>query len=211
MPGILGVVLAGGLARRMGGADKPLQPLDGEPVLAHIIRRFQPQVAAVILNANGDPARFAGFGLPVAPDPLPGFAGPLAGVLAGLGWMRLHRPDLDAVITVPGDGPFLPRDLAARLLAASHGNGGGLACAASDGRTNPVVGLWPAALYDDLRRAVIEDGVRKVDAWTARHGVAVVDYASQPVDPFFNANRREDMVEAEMLLARLRGLEREGI
>jgi len=211
MPGILGVVLAGGLARRMGGADKPLQPLGGEPVLAHIIRRFRPQVDDLILNANGDPARFADFALPVAADPLPDFAGPLAGVLAGLGWLRQHRPDLDAVITVPGDGPFLPRDLVARLLAASRGNGGGLACVASDGRANPVVGLWPVALHDDLRRAVIEEGVRKVDVWTARHGVAVADYAGQPVDPFFNANRREDMAEAETLLARLRGLEREGI
>lgn len=200
MTKILGVVLAGGLARRMGGGDKGLKHLAGKPILQRIVERLAPQVDGVILNANGDPARFAAFGLPVAGDAIPDFAGPLAGVLAGLAWAKANRPDIEAIVTVPSDGPFLPRDLVARFVAARQEAGADLVCARSDGQMYPVIGLWPVRLYDDLRQAVVEEGVRKVDIWTARHKLAAADFAAHPVDPFFNANAPEDLAEAERLL-----------
>jgi molybdopterin-guanine dinucleotide biosynthesis protein A len=198
---ILGVVLAGGLARRMGGGDKGLQQLGGKPILQHILDRLSPQVDGVILNANGDPARFAEWKLPVAGDAVDGFVGPLAGVLAGLHWARANLPDITDIVTVPGDGPFLPRDLVARMVAARAEAQADLACAVSAGQAYPVVGLWPVRLYDDLRRAVVEEDIRKVDRWTARHKLVQVEFAAQPVDPFFNANAPEDLAVAESLLA----------
>lgn len=199
---ILGVVLAGGLARRMGGGDKGLQQLGGKPILQHILDRLQPQVDGAILNANGDPARFAAWNLPVAGDAVEGFVGPLAGVLAGLAWARVHRPDVTDIVTVPGDGPFLPRDLVKRMTAERAQAKADLACAVSAGQAYPVVGLWPVRLYDDLRGAVVEEDIRKVDRWTARHKLVQVEFAAQPVDPFFNANAPEDLAEAESLLAK---------
>ena len=198
---LVGLLLAGGQSRRMGGGDKALRELAGVPLLAHVIERLRPQVEALVLNANGDPARFAGFGLPVVADGVPGFAGPLAGVLAGLDWAAAHRPDCPHVLSVATDAPFLPRDLAARLVAAMSEAGADLACAASGGRAHPVFGLWPVRLREDLRRAVAAQGVRKVDQWTARHRLVTVDFADQPVDPFFNANRPEDLEAAARLLA----------
>jgi molybdopterin-guanine dinucleotide biosynthesis protein A len=199
----LAVVLAGGLARRMGGGDKPLRPLGGRPILDHVLARVRPQAAGVILNANGDPARFAGYGLPVVADGVPGHPGPLAGVLAALDWAAAHRPDLAWVLSVPGDCPFLPDDLAAGLHAAREAAGVPLACArsAEDGQTHPVIGLWPVALREDLRASLL-GGERKIDRWTARHGCAHADWPSRPVDPFFNANAPADLEEAERLLAR---------
>lgn len=199
---ILGVVLAGGLARRMGGGDKGLQQLGGKPILQHILDRLQPQVEGVILNANGDAARFAEWNLPVAGDAVEGFVGPLAGVLAGLAWARANRADVTDIVTVPGDGPFLPRDLVARMATARTQAQADLACAVSAGQAYPVVGLWPVRLYDDLRRAVVEEDIRKVDRWTARHKLVQVEFAAQPVDPFFNANAPEDLAAAEDLLAK---------
>lgn len=199
---ILGVVLAGGLARRMGGGDKGLQQLGGKPILQHILDRLQPQVDGVILNANGDPGRFAAWKLPVAGDAVEGFVGPLAGVLAGLAWARANRPDVTDIVTVPGDGPFLPRDLVSRMTVARAQARADLACARSADQAYPVVGLWPVRLYDDLRHAVVEEDIRKVDRWTARHKLVQVDFAARPVDPFFNANAPEDLAEAESLLAR---------
>ncbi len=200
-PPVLGLVLAGGQATRMGGGDKCLLPLAGRPLLAHILDRFRPQVARVALNANGDPARLARFGLPVAGDVLAGFPGPLAGVLTGLEWARDHAPDLKWVATVPGDGPFLPLDLVARFLAAVEA-GAELVAASSGGNANPVIGLWPVALAPALRRALVEEGLRKVDRWTARYRLATVDWPAEPLDPFFNCNTPEELSEAERLLAR---------
>ena len=198
----LGVVLAGGLARRMGGGDKPLRLLGGRPMLDHALSRLAPQVAAVILNANGDPARFAAHGLPVVADGLPDHPGPLAGILAALDWAAAQRPDLPWLVSVPGDSPFIPADLVARLHAARAAAGVPLACARSDGQTHPPVGLWPVALRDDLR-AALTGGERKIDRWTARHGCAHADWPATPVDPFFNANAPDDLAEAEGLLALL--------
>ncbi len=200
--GVAGVLLAGGQARRMGGGDKCLRLLAGETILARVIARARPQVGPLLLNANGDPARFASIALPVAPDVIQGFAGPLAGVLTGLDWARRHAPDCPWVASFATDAPFLPRDLVSRLLAAVESEGADMACAASGGRTHPVFGLWPVGLRPDLRRAMEADGVRKVDLWTARYRLAVVDFATDPIDPFFNTNSPEDIAEAEAILAR---------
>ena len=196
---VIAVVLAGGLARRMGGGDKPLRLLAGRPLLDHVLARVAPQVAAVILNANGDPARFAAYGLPVVADPLPDFPGPLAGVLAGLDWAAEHRPDIPTVLSVPGDGPFLPADLVARLEAARAAAGVPMACAASGGWTHPPIALWPVALRGELRAALLA-GEKKIDRWTARFGCAAAEWPTDPVDPFFNANAPDDLALAEALL-----------
>ncbi len=199
-PPVVGVLLAGGQARRMGGGDKCLRPLGGRPILAHVIARVAPQVRALLLNANGDPGRFAAFRLPVAADLIPGFAGPLAGVLTGMAWTRATRPDCPWIATIATDTPFFPPDLVARLLAAVEGQSTELACAASGGRTHPVFGLWPVRLEDELRNAMIDEEIRKVDVWTARYRLAVVEFPAAPVDPFFNTNRPEDLAAAERLL-----------
>jgi molybdopterin-guanine dinucleotide biosynthesis protein A len=198
---IIGVLLAGGLARRMGGGDKPLRLLAGRPLLEHVIERLRPQVAGLVLNANGDPARFAAYGLPIVADSVPDYAGPLAGVLAGLDWTAENRPDCPLILTVATDAPFLPRDLVARMVEGLRDESADLACAASGGQPHPVIGLWPVRLREDLRRALVDQGVRKVDVWTARYRTAVVPFPDQPVDPFFNANRPEDLDRAAALLA----------
>lgn len=202
---IVGILLAGGLARRMGGGDKCLVPLAGRPLLAHVVQRLAPQVGAMVLNANGDAARFDGFGLPVQSDTVEGFAGPLAGVLAGLEWAALHAPGATHAVSVATDTPFFPTDLVARLRDAASAEGRPLAVAASGGRTHPVFGLWPLALLDNLREAVAGEALRKVDLWTARHGVAVAEFDSGgddgSGDPFFNLNRPEDVAAAEARLA----------
>ena len=200
-PPVIGVLLAGGQSRRMGGGDKCLRPLGGRPILARIVERMRPQVRHLVLNANGDPTRFAAFGLPVTSDSVEDYPGPLAGVLAGLDWAALHAPDCPYVATVPTDAPFLPTDLVERMLAEMHRAGANLACAASGGQSHPVVGLWPVALCEDLRRAMVVEDVRKVDRWTARHRLVTVDFPAAPVDPFMNVNRPEDLAEAERLLA----------
>lgn len=197
----VGLLLAGGLSRRMGGGDKSLRPLADRPLLDHVIDRVRPQVAALVLNANGDPARFAAFGLPVVADSVPDFAGPLAGILAGLDWAAMHRPDCPMILSAATDAPFLPRDLMVRLAEGMKAAGAELACAASHGQAHPVVGLWPVRLRDDLRHALVDEGVRKVDVWTARYKLAVVEFPVEPVDPFFNANRPEDLDRAAALLA----------
>jgi molybdenum cofactor guanylyltransferase len=199
---VVGLLLAGGLSRRMGGGDKALRQLGGRTLLHHVIDRLQPQVAALVLNANGDPARFAGFGLPVVPDSVPDFAGPLAGILAGLDWAAAHRPDCPLVVSAPTDAPFLPRDLAARLLAGMEAAQADLACAASGGQPHPVVGLWPVRLRAALREAVTGEGIRKVDRWTGRYCLATVPFPEETpgIDPFFNANRPDDLDRAASLL-----------
>jgi molybdenum cofactor guanylyltransferase len=198
---IAGVLLAGGQSQRMGGGDKCLRPLAGRPILAHVIERVRPQVTALVLNANGDPARFAAFGLPVVADDITGFVGPLAGVLAGLDWAAANVPDATYVASFATDAPFLPRDLVAAFRQAMRMGIYDLACAASDGRTHPVFGLWPLAVREDLRSA-LGSGVRKVDQWTAGYRLVEVEFPAAPIDPFFNANRPEDLEEAERLVAR---------
>jgi molybdenum cofactor guanylyltransferase len=198
---IVGLLLAGGQSRRMGGGDKALRVIGGVLLLERVIERMRPQVETLVLNANGDPARFAGFGLPVVPDSVPDYAGPLAGLLAGLDWTAEHRPDCPYIVSVATDAPFLPGDLVSRLVRGMEKSGADLACAASGGQPHPVIGLWPVRLREDLRRAVVVETVRKVDVWTARHRFATVPFPSDPIDPFFNANRPEDLTTAAALLA----------
>jgi molybdopterin-guanine dinucleotide biosynthesis protein A len=192
----LGLILAGGLARRMGGGDKARTSIDGTTILARVIERMTPQCTRLILNANGDPSRFTDTGLPVIADDVPGFAGPLAGILAGLDWAAIHAPDIATVISVPGDCPFLPRDLVQRLNEARQRQGAPLACARSGEWRHPVVALWPVALRADLRHALTQEDLRKIELWTARHGVALADWPVEPVDPFFNVNTPEDAASA---------------
>ncbi len=201
MTAVAGVLLAGGLARRMGGGDKCLRPLAGETLLARVIARAAPQVGPLILNANGDPARFAPFGLPVVADVVEGHAGPLAGILTALDWAAEHAPHHPLVASFATDAPFLPRDLVATMMEARDLAGADLACAASGGRAHPVFGLWPVELRADLRDALVEQGERKIDRWTASHRLVEVAFPCDPVDPFFNANREDDLAEAERLIA----------
>jgi molybdenum cofactor guanylyltransferase len=204
---IVGLLLAGGLSRRMGGGDKALRLLAGQTLLDRVIDRVRPQVAALVLNANGDPSRFARFGLPVVADSIAGFAGPLAGILAGLDWTAANRPDCAVVVSIASDAPFLPGDLVARLVEGMHKEGAEFACAASGGQPHPVIGLWPVRLRDELRRALAAEGIRKVDAWTARYTLATVAFPDEidGVDPFFNAHRPEDLDRAAARLAELAG------
>jgi molybdenum cofactor guanylyltransferase len=198
-PPTLGLVLAGGLARRMGGGDKALIAINGVPILDRVLERLRPACSGLLLNANGDPARFARWGLPVVADSVPGFAGPLAGILAGLDWAAEHAPDIGVMVSVPGDCPFVPKDLVARLHAARDAAKLVLACARSGEWRHPVVGLWPVALRDDLRHALVKEDLRKIEVWTARHGVAIADWPAVPVDPFFNVNTPEDAAAAERI------------
>ncbi len=197
---IAGVVLAGGQSRRMGGGDKCLRELAGRTLLSRIVERVQGQVATLVLNANGDPARFADFDLPVAADVVEGFAGPLAGVLTGLEWARAHAPACKFVASFACDAPFVPEDLVVRLAHALSEQGADMACAASAGRDHPVFGLWPVGLAGDLRRALVDEDVRKVDIWTAHYHLVRVEFAVDPVDPFFNVNRPDDFAAAEAIL-----------
>lgn len=218
---IAGIILAGGLSRRMFAADaqrgadetaardKGLLALGGKPMLAHVIDRIRPQVGALAINANGDAARFAGFGLPVVPDTIDGFVGPLAGVLAGLRWAHANAPGARWVASVSADAPFLPKDLVRRLEAAVASRGNAIAIARSGGELHPVIGLWPVALADDLD-AALRSGLRKVLAWTDRHGTVPVDFemarvGSETVDPFFNANTPEELAEARRLMTLVEG------
>lgn len=200
---VAGLLLAGGLARRMGGGDKPLSLIGGKPILDHVIARLGPQCDGLILNANGDPARFARWGLAVVADDVPDFAGPLAGILAGLEWAAVNRPEVSALVSVAGDTPFIPRDLVARFLAAMQAQGASLAVAASGGWSHPVVGLWPVSIRHDLRRALTVEGERKIDRFTARYPLATVEWPAAPVDPFFNVNTPQELAEAEALLGLL--------
>jgi len=205
-PATLGLILAGGLARRMGGGDKARIRIGGVTILGRVIACLAPQCSAIIINANGDLARFADTGLPVVPDSVPDFAGPLAGILAGLDWAAAHAPDVAEVVSVPGDCPFLPVDLVERLDAARAAAKLPLACARSGDWRHPVVGLWPVRLRDDLRRALVDEDLHKIEVWTARHGVAIADWPVKPVDPFFNVNAPEDVVEAERIAAQHRDI-----
>jgi molybdopterin-guanine dinucleotide biosynthesis protein A len=198
-PATPGVLLAGGLARRMGGGDKPMRQIGGRPILARVIARLTPQCDFLVLNANGDPSRFASFGLPVIPDSVENFPGPLAGILAGLDWVAANRPGISWVLSAAADCPFLPRDLVFRLHQARAEENAELAVAASAGQSHPVIGLWSVALREELRHALVVEDVRKIDRWTARYRLATVTWPAEPLDPFFNANTVDDIAEADRL------------
>ncbi|MEL6299254.1 MAG: molybdenum cofactor guanylyltransferase MobA [Pseudomonadota bacterium] len=202
---VVGVLLAGGQSRRMGGGDKGLKSLGGTPMLATVSDRLRRQTGALVLNANGDETRFATFDLPVVADPVEDHPGPLAGVLAGLGWAAAHRPEARYIATVSTDAPFIPPDLVARLAAAlDAAPDARIAMARSGGQLHPVIGLWPVALADDLA-AALAAGTRKVLAWTDTHGTAAADFApvlvnGHLIDPFFNVNTPDELGFAEAIL-----------
>ena len=185
----------------MGGGDKARIRIGGATILERVLARLKPHCRAIIINANGDPARFADTGLTVIPDSVPDFVGPLAGILAGLDWVAAHHPEIAWVVSVPGDCPFLPKDLAPRLHAARIAANTPLACARSGEWRHPVVGLWPVALREDLRRALVDESLHKIELWTARHGIAIAEWPTTPVDPFFNVNTPEDIAAAERIAA----------
>ncbi|MBM9593328.1 molybdenum cofactor guanylyltransferase MobA [Roseitranquillus sediminis] len=197
----LGVILAGGLARRMGGGDKGLMSLGEGTILDHVIERLEPQVRGLAINANGDASRFAPQELPVLPDGIGGYPGPLAGVLAGLDWAAEQGGE--AIVTAAADTPFFPRDLVVRLRAAAGALPLALAATRAEGRVtrHPTFGLWPVALREDLRTA-LQHGLRKVVLWTDRHGAGTALF--DDADAFFNVNTPDDLVAAQAMLAEAR-------
>jgi molybdopterin-guanine dinucleotide biosynthesis protein A len=199
-PNICGLLLAGGQSRRMGGGDKCLMELGGQTLLRRLIATAAPQVAPLVLNTNSDPALFRDYGLPVAPDVVDGYAGPLAGVLTGLEWAAANAPHCDWVASFASDAPFAPTDLVSRMRTAIEREDSDMACASSAGRDHPVFALWPVRLAAELRAAVVTEGVRKVDTWTARYTLARAEFGTAGGDPFFNINRPEDLAAAEVLL-----------
>jgi molybdopterin-guanine dinucleotide biosynthesis protein A len=202
-PATLGLVLAGGLARRMGGGDKVRLRIGQSTILQRVLACLAPQCHGIIINANGNLGRFADTALPVVADSVPDFAGPLAGILAGLDWAAAYAPEAAWLASVPGDCPFLPGDLVTRLHAARIAAGTPLACARSGEWRHPVVGLWPTGLREDLRRALTDEGLHKIEAWTARHGIAVAEWPDDPVDPFFNVNTPDDVARASAIAEKL--------
>ena len=199
----LGVVLAGGLARRMGGGDKAMHIIGGRTILEHVVARIAHACDEVIINANGDPARFAALGLTVVADDLPGFPGPLAGILAALDWCAQNRPAFDWVLSAATDCPFLPDDLLARLHAARAADNAQLAVASSGGQSHHVIGLWRVDLRDELRHALVAENLRRIESWTARYRLATACWPTTPHDPFFNVNTADDLSHAERLYSAL--------
>src|SRR3984957_8799314 len=201
-PGVLlarGVRRAGGGGGGGGGEKKPMRPIGGHTILARAIARLKPQCDGLILSANGDPARFKDFTLPVIADTVANHPGPLAGILASLDWAAAHRPEVSWVLSVAADCPFLPRDLVTRLHHARAEQDDELAVVASGGRSHPVIGLWRVGLREELRHALVVEDIRKVSRWTARYRLATVTWPTEPLDPFFNANTVDDLAEAERL------------
>jgi molybdenum cofactor guanylyltransferase len=201
---VAGILLAGGRSSRMGGGDKCLRLLGGRPILARIIERLEPQVSGMVINANGEPSRFAAFGLPVVPDSIAGFAGPLAGIHAGLEWVKANWPDLRYAVTVATDTPFFPDDLVQKFLAEASGKPS-LGVARSAEGVHPVIGLWPVNLASALEVS-LKQGERTVGKWVAEHGAVEVFFpeveaGARRIDPFFNINRSEDLAEANAVLA----------
>lgn len=201
---IVGCVLAGGLSRRMGGGDKALKPLGGEPMLARVIDRLRPQTGSMIINANGDPARFSGFGLPVVPDNVEGFAGPLAGVEACMMWTLRNDTGCTHIATAAADTPFFPDNLVVSFMVAAN-SPETIVMATSNGNRHPVFSLWPVALHADLQRWLKTTDTFKVMAFVQRHDLSQVDFpmieiSGDTVDPFFNANTPEDFALAEKLV-----------
>jgi molybdopterin-guanine dinucleotide biosynthesis protein A len=186
----------------MGGGDKARIRIGGSTILQRALACLTPQCSRLIINANGDAARFADTGLPVVADSVPDFAGPLAGILTGLDWAAVNAPNIEWLVSVPGDCPFLPKDLVARLHEARATSKLPLACARSGEWRHPVVGLWPVRLREDLRQALVGENLHKIELWTTRYGVAIAEWPVVPFDPFFNVNTPKDAAQAEAIAAK---------
>lgn len=195
-----GIILAGGQSRRMGGGDKSLLRLNGQSLLTHVIAVLRPQCDALLISANGDPARFSAYGLPVIADTVEGFAGPLAGVLASLDFVAAYLPEARFAVSVAADTPFLPSDLVGHLHVARKKDGAEIACAQSGGRPHWIVALWPVAIRFALRHALVDEDLRKIEGFLKRYVLAQAEWASEPVDPFLNINEPADLVAAERIL-----------
>jgi molybdenum cofactor guanylyltransferase len=196
----IGILLAGGQARRMGGGDKGFKPLAGVPLLARAIAILQTQCDSLLVSANGDPERFASSAWPVIADDVVGFAGPLAGILAGLDFIAIQQPQAAFAVSVATDTPFLPNDLVARLGSARSAAGADMACARSGGVMHPVISLWPIGIRAALRQALVSENLHKVDRFMSRYRVAYADWPAEPFDPFFNINEPDDLTTAERIL-----------
>lgn len=198
---VAGILLAGGRSSRMGGGDKCLRTLGGQTLLGHALGRARAQVRDIVISANGDPSRFGAFGLPVLADTVPDFAGPLAGVLAGLEWLRAERPGIELLATFATDSPCFPGDLVERLRRERLRQRAELAVAASAGRLHAVFALWPVSLTEALGEALRREGLRKAEAFLRRYPLAVVEWPCEPRDPFFNINTEAELDAAARLLA----------
>ncbi|MDQ8698766.1 molybdenum cofactor guanylyltransferase MobA [Hyphomicrobium sp. LHD-15] len=202
---VAGVLLAGGLSRRMGGGDKALLPLGGQTLIAQAAKRLAPQVSSLVINANGDPSRFKALALPVVPDDLPDYPGPLAGVLAALRWHARETPTARAVVSVSADAPFVPLDLVARLANALPTNTPTpVSVAQSHGRRHHVIALWSLECTGAIEAALTR-GERRVEAIVDRLGAVAVpfpdfDAAGRGIDPFFNINTPDDLAFAETIM-----------
>ena len=198
---MIGIILAGGRATRLGGGDKGTHEVGGIPILDRVVASLRPQCSGLVINANGAAARFVPLGLPVVADDLADHPGPLAGVLAGLDWVASHAPDTNWALVAPTDTPFLPGDLVARLSATQAATGAAIVCARSGGTTHPVVALWRVALRHDLRTALVGEGLRKVGLFLERHAAAGTDWPIEPHDPFLNVNSAADLRHAGSIAA----------
>lgn len=201
-----GILLAGGRSRRMGGGDKPLINLGGLSLLSRVTGALRPQCDALVVSANGDPRRFASYGLPIVADEVPDFAGPLAGILAGLDFIATYLPEARFAVSVATDTPFLPSNLVARLHQARAAEDAVLVCARSGGRTHPIVALWPIAIRTALRHALVEEDLRKIELFLERYRLAHADWPVAAFDPFLNINAPADIVNAERILLAGHGL-----
>ncbi len=194
-------ILAGGLARRMDGKTKPLIELAGKPLLSHILETITPQTSGpIILNVNQEPERFTQYDLPLIKDIVPDFAGPLAGIVTGLDWMSKQSPSIDDMLSLPGDAPLIPKDLIERLETAMRETDSEIVSVSSNKRTHPVIALWSTRLLEPLRKAVVDEGVRKIDRWTETRKIMYVNWEIADYDPFYNINRGEDLLGAEKVL-----------
>ena len=202
VPDTVGVILAGGQARRMGGGDKALLMLGGETLLARAIGRARPQVQDLILSANGDPSRFASYGLPVIADKVPGFLGPLAGILSALEWMRANRPSARWLASFACDTPFFPTDMVARLIDMARETRSRIAVAESGERIHPVFAVWSADIAETSESVLEKDGFRKVESWIANFPHRCLGFPAEPVDPFMNVNTPGQLAFAEDFIAR---------
>ncbi len=205
---IVGCILAGGRSSRMGGGDKALLPIGGKPMMGRVRDRLAPQVRRILLNANGDPGRLAAFNLPVVADTITGFAGPLAGVAAGMSWIAEQEPEVSHIVTVAADTPFFPTDLVDRLASATKLADGSIGMATTGGNRHPVFALWPVALLKDLEDWMSTTETYKVVAWARRHDLRMVEFPLiehewESVDPFFNVNTPQDLRTAEAVHGRL--------
>jgi molybdopterin-guanine dinucleotide biosynthesis protein A len=192
-PEPIGVIIAGGQSRRFGGGDKFLNKLNGKPILNHVLERVRPQVSELIINSNSNTTALVRFGCPVIADIVQGFVGPLAGVLTGMEWASTNTPECRWIATFPADAPFIPRDCLKKMKLYAEKDLYDIICVSSGGRTHPVCALWRIDLANELRLAIVNEEMRKIDLWTARYRLATIEFLDQPFDPFFNINRPEDL------------------